>query len=244
MLIAPLYHKVGNGKYANSLETFEAHFAYIAARYPTVLPGDPLPKGISVCLTFDDAFFDFYHLIFPLLKKYALKALLAVPTAYIPETTSLSPHKRLEKAATFPDKAPPIPSPAFCTWEELQTLTKSPLIQIASHSLHHRPLTSKHIDLENELLLSKQILEEKLQTPITTFVYPFGLFTPKAHTLAKQHYTHIFRIGNAHNISWSNTNQLLYRINADALPHPHFPFRLGAQLKHTTSFLLNTLRKR
>lgn len=244
MLIAPLYHKIGSGKYANSLETLEQHFAYIAAHFPTVLPGENLPKGTSVCLTFDDAFFDFYYLIFPLLKKYSLKALLAVPTAYIPENTDLPPQKRLEKVATFSDKAPPIPSPAFCTWKELRILSQSPLVQIASHSLHHRPLTSKHIDLENELFLSKKLLEERLSTPISSFVYPFGLFSQKAQTLAKKHYKYIFRIGNAHNISWKNTNQLLYRINADDLLSPHFPFAVLSRWKHATRFFLNTARGR
>lgn len=244
MLIAPLYHKIGNGKYANSLETLEKHFDYIASKFPTVLPGEPLPKGTSVCLTFDDAFFDFYHLIFPLLQKYSLKALLAVPTAYIPESTDLTPDKRLEKVTACPDKAPPIPSPAFCTWEELRTLSQSPLIQIASHSVHHRPLTSKHVNVHNELLHSKQVLEEKLQTPITSFVYPFGLFTSKAHAIAKQHYSQVFRIGNAHNLSWRNANHLLYRINADELPHIRFPFNLSARCSHTARLFLNTMRGR
>ena len=244
MLIAPLYHKIGSGKYANSLETLEQHFAYIAAHFPTIHPGEKLPKGTSVCLTFDDAFFDFYHLVFPLLQKYNLKALLAVPTAYIPENTDLSPQKRLEKVVTFPNKAPPIPSSAFCTWRELQILSKSSLIKIASHSLHHRPLTSQHTDIENEIFHSKKILEEKLSSPISSFVYPFGLFSQKAHSLAKKHYKYIFRIGNAHNISWKNTNQLLYRINADELPTTRFPFGPLSRCKHAARFLLNTVRKR
>jgi peptidoglycan/xylan/chitin deacetylase (PgdA/CDA1 family) len=244
MLIAPLYHKIGNGKYANSLKKLEQHLAYVAVHFPTVLPGNLLPKGTSVCLTFDDAFFDFYHLIFPLLQKYSLKALLAVPTAYIPESTDLPSQKRLKKVATFPDKAPPIPSPAFCTWKELRVLSQSPLIQIASHSLHHSPLTSKHVDLESELFLSKKLLEKKLSIPITSFVYPFGLFNQKTQVLAKKHYKYIFRIGNAQNISWENTNQLLYRINADELLSPDFPFGILSRWKHTARFFLNTVRKR
>ena len=38
MLLALLYHKTGNGKYANSLNTLDEHFRWIASRYPTVLP--------------------------------------------------------------------------------------------------------------------------------------------------------------------------------------------------------------
>ncbi|MCB1115901.1 MAG: polysaccharide deacetylase family protein [Chlamydiia bacterium] len=244
MLIALLYHKINAGKYSNSLEMLDAHLQFIASRMQTVHPGEKLPKGLSVCLTFDDAFFDFYHLIFPMLKKYNLKALLAVPTAYIPDQTSLTPLERLEKIKTFPDKAPPVPSPAFCTWPELKELAKSPLIHIASHSVHHRPLTSPHIDKEYELTASKKLLEEKLQLSITSFVYPFGRFNRKAHALAKKHYSHIFRIGNALNLSWKNTNSLLYRINGDALPSPRYPFALKSHLKHGVQFAFNTIRKK
>lgn len=242
MLLALLYHKIGNIKYGNSLEMLGEHFLEIAKRYPTTLPGEGLYKGINVCLTFDDAFFDFYHQIFPLLKKYNLKALLAVPTAYIPDKTPLSPLERLEKVRTFSDKPPPIPSPAFCTWSELKKLSQSPLIQIASHSVHHRPLTSTRIDPENELLTSKTVLEERLGVPITSFVYPYGQINKDVHALAKKYYSHIFRIGNAFNRNWYNTNSLLYRVNADQLPHPRAPFRPLAHLKHGASYLLNITR--
>lgn len=242
MLLALLYHKIGNTKYGNSIEMLEAHFQEIAKRYTTVLPGESLPKGLSVCLTFDDAFFDFYHLIFPLLKKYHLKALLAVPTAFIPEKTTLSPMERLEKIRTFSDHAPPIPSPAFCTWSELKELSLSPLIQIASHSIHHCSFTSSRIDPEHEYLTSKKTLEDKLGISITSFVYPYGKMDKEAHALAKKHYEHIFRIGNAVNKNWQNTNGLLYRVNGDQLPHPRAPFRPLARMKYSARYLLNTLR--
>ncbi|MCB1116815.1 MAG: polysaccharide deacetylase family protein, partial [Chlamydiia bacterium] len=170
------------------------------------------------------------------------KALLAVPTAFIPDKTTLSPMERLEKIRTFSDHAPPIPSPAFCTWSELKELSLLPLIQIASHSIHHRPLTAPRIDPEHEYLESKKMLEAKLGIPITSFVYPYGKMNPSAHDLAKKHYLHIFRIGNALNKNWHNTNSLLYRVNADQLPHPRTPFRPLAHLKHHTRYLLNTVR--
>lgn len=242
MLTALLYHKIGLSKYGNSLEMLEEHFLEIAKRYPTTLPGGPLYKGMNVCITFDDAFFDFYHHVFPLLQKYNLKALLAVPTAYIPEKTTLSPLERLEKIHILPDKPPPIPSPAFCTWNELKELSLSPLIQIASHSVHHRPLTAPSIDPEYELLASKTELEEKLGIPITTFVYPFGLMNKQVHTLAKKHYSYIFRIGNALNRTWYNTNSLLYRMSGDALLSPKAPFTPLAHFHHAARYLFNTMR--
>ena len=245
MLLALLYHKIGNGKYANPLPILESHFQWIAKNYPTVLPGEKLSSGLNVCLTFDDAFFDFYHFIYPLLKKYGLKALLSVPTAYILESTTLSSKERFKKIPSFSDKISPIiPSPAFCTWEELKELNNLPLIQIASHSMHHYPLTSTQIDPEKELISSKQILELKLQTPIQTFVYPYGLFNPKVHSFAQKHYPYIMRIGNALNRSWINSHGLFYRINADQLPHPKYPFSFPHHLKHFARLFLNTLRKK
>ena len=243
MLLALLYHKIGSSKYANPLPIFEAHLQWIADHYPTMLPGEPLSSGLSVCLTFDDAYFDFYHCIFPLLKKYKLKALLAVPTGYILDSTSLASTKRLKILPSFADQSPPIPSPAFCTWKELKILNESPLIQIASHSVHHCPLTHSQCHLENELIVSKETLESKLNTSIHTFVYPFGLFNAEVHAHAKQHYFYIMRIGNALNRSWTNSNGLFYRVNADQLSTPQAPFSWGNSIKYSARFLMNTLRK-
>ena len=243
MLLALLYHKIGKGKYANPLTILESHFKWIAENYSTVLPGEKLSSGLSVCLTFDDAFFDFYHLVFPLLQKYQLKAVLSIPTAYILDSTSLSSEQRLKEIQTA-NMDSPLPSPAFCTWEELKTLSQSTHVQLASHSVHHKPLLSSQENVEEELTHSKQTLESKLNLPITTFVYPFGKFDSITHTLTKKHYSHIMRIGNALNTSWTNTQSLLYRINGDQLPHPRYPFSLPLHLKHSAKYILNTLRKK
>ncbi|MCB1084721.1 MAG: polysaccharide deacetylase family protein [Chlamydiia bacterium] len=220
----------------------DKHFEWIASCFSTVLPGEKLSGGPKVCLTFDDATCDFYHLIFPLLEKYRLKALLAVPTAFIPKKVALTPEERLKKVKELPSKIPPIPNPAFCSWEELRILAGSPLIQIASHSLHHRPLTSQHVNPAHELTLSKEILEEELNGPINTFVYPYGQWNRKVHTLAKQSYQYIFRIGNAHNISWNQN--LLYRVSGDALISPTSPFDLRQRIQPTIRYFLNTLLKK
>ena len=238
MLIALLYHHaLGHKKGSNALKRLEEHFRYIATHYNVLLPGEPLPKGVSLCLTFDDAFFDFYHLIFPLLEKYQLKAVLAVPTAYIEEKTALSPSERLSMISTFSFKGPKTPSASFCTWEELQALSKSPLIEIASHSHFHASSLSA-----DELLLSKSLLEKNLQTPVNTLIYPYGSFSYKRHKQAKQLYRYIFRIGNALNFSWKNTNHLLYRIHGDRLSAPEAPFHWKERLKQGVSFVWNTLR--
>ncbi|WP_420420658.1 polysaccharide deacetylase family protein [Simkania sp.] len=244
MLLSLLYHRVGKGKYANPLSFFEEHFSWIQENYKTVHPGDPLGKEDALCLTFDDATFDFYHYIFPLLKSSKLKAVLSVPVAYIPDQTTLSPEKRLEKIETLQSDPPPIPSPAYCTWDELREMHDSGLVHIASHSVNHAPLTAETVDPEHELCSSKSLLEDKLNTQITTFVYPYGKFNTQVHALAKKHYSYIMRIGNAINFNWQNRNQLIYRINADAQTTAKAPFHPSKQIKYLFRYLLNTLRKK
>lgn len=247
MLLSLLYHRVGSGKYSNPLPFFKEHFRWIQERYRAVLPGDALPEKNAICLTFDDAYYDFYHHVFPLLKKHNLKAVLAVPVGFIPEEVTLSSEKRLEEIITLPaapDAPDAVPSPAHCTWDELREMHRSGIVHIASHSVNHVPLTAENVDPEFELLSSKIRLEKELGVPITTFAYPFGKFDERVHALAKEHYAYIMRIGNAVNFSWENTNQLIYRINADGLPRPNAPFHPLRKFQYLTRYFINTLRKK
>ncbi len=246
MMLAFLYHRVGPGKYANPPEMLESHFAHLAAHYPIVLPGEPLaPLNLNICLTFDDATYDFYHYAYPLLKKYNLRALLAVPAAYILEDTTLNPNLRLSipysaamKGDTFQTHAP------FCTWAELNEMVQSGHVAIASHSLTHCHLLTPNLDVHREIAGSKALLEEKLNTPVTTFVYPLGKFNKPIHKLVKNHYPFAMRIGNAWNRNWQNTNGIIYRVISDNLASTTQHLKLKRFLAFTWFHLLNTLRGR
>ena len=244
MLLTLLFHRVGKGKYCNSLTLFEELFEWLSKKTTTVVPGDPLSLKGEVCLTFDDATFDFYHFIFPLLQKWKLKAILAVPVSFILDTTSLGYEERLKAIQDLPKNIPLSPSPAFCTFDELREMHDSKLVHIASHSMSHIPLTSSTIDPLWELKESKKILENKLNCKISTFVYPYGIFTNKIHDLARKSYTYLMRIGNASNFSWQNTNYLHYRINADALSNCKSPFCFQKRIYYFCCFILNSIRKK
>ncbi|MDP3023199.1 MAG: polysaccharide deacetylase family protein [Sulfuricurvum sp.] len=220
MLTVVMYHHVNSDDLplSNSDVMMKAHLELISERYTTIFPGEPITSS-SICLTFDDAYYDFYYYVFPLLKKYNLKALLAVPSAFILENTDIDPVKRLslqhqdiyENYQTF---AP------FCTYAELREMVQSGHVEIASHSMNHVNLTQEGVDLEKEIFGSKVMLEDKLGCRIDSFVLPFGKYNDAAVSLAQEHYSYVFRIGNALNPSWDGIGGLIYRIKGDGLKRP------------------------
>lgn len=224
MISVIMYHHINSDDLplSNSFAMMEAHLSLIARRYTTVFPGENVPNGI--CLTFDDGYFDFYHYVFPLLQKYDLKALLAVPTAYIVESTTLSAHQRLSltHAQIYENALTHAP---FCTYKELREMVNSGYVRIASHSMNHLNLTDEGIDLEEELITSKALLEQKLGVKIDSFVLPYGKYNASVITLAKRYYPYVFRIGNALNPSWEGIGGMIYRIKGDALISPDALFR-------------------
>ena len=226
MLAALMYHRAGTGKHSNDPTLLEKHLGHIKEHYNVVLPGDPLkPKKLSVCLTFDDATFDFYHIVFPLLQKFQLRALLAVPVDYILEKTTLPPELRLSVPYTlamqegFYQKNAP-----FCTFEELNDMVTSGHVEVASHSRSHPNMTYPHLDLKHEVVESKQILEDNLPQVISSFVYPFGKVNAHVHQYVNQHYPYSFRIGSGLNFSWVSSKKPLMRLPCDHLTDTNAPF--------------------
>lgn len=246
MLLTFLYHHIGFGKYSNSINLLEENLAYLSKKYNIVLPKDKIDFfKLNICLTFDDAFFDFYHFVFPILKKLKIKALLAVPVKFILDDTNIDQNIRLSvsykeafEKEIYLKKAP------FCTWNELKEMSDSKLVQIASHSYNHQNLIDKNIDLDLEIIQSKKILEEKLQTKINTFVYPFGKFNKEIHNKVKKNYKFIMRIGSSFNLTWQNMNHMTYRIISDNLQMKDENLKFFKFANYLWNFLSNTIRKR
>lgn len=231
MLNVVMYHHINSDDLplSNTDDMMEAHLRLISERYTSVFPGQEAPNPI--CLTFDDAYYDFYHYVVPLLKKYDLKALLAVPSAYILDETDVEPAKRLSlkhreiyEGENWRTHAP------FCTYAELREMIASGHVAVASHSMNHVNLSDEGIDLEQEIVGSKIVLEEKLGFRVNSFVLPYGKYNAATVALAREHYPYVFRIGNALNPSWEGIGGLIYRIKGDGLKTPDELFKPLKQL--------------
>lgn len=244
-LLVLMYHKIFEPTSPDFITKFEQHLGYLTQNFNVVWPGDKLhAHQLNVCLTFDDAYYDFYSHIFPLLQKYRAKAILAVPTKYILDSTEVAAHTRL--AVPYPtgmDNNLYQSHVPFCTWEELRIMANSPHVKLASHSHSHihlaRELHSMQ-DFEREIVLSKHTIEHKTQSPVQSFVYPYGNFSRVLDKKIQAIYPHTFRIGSALNHSWKRA--LLYRV--DATPfwlENHFLNR--AELKrYTKQYYWNRVR--
>ena len=216
MLIILLYHRAFASRYGNSPQVLRKHFQYLKDNYPIAGPSSPLvPHKINIGLSFDDATFDFYYEVYPLLKEFNLQALLAVPAAYIEKEHWQSPKERLSSIVEFSSKVSPS-SHSFCSFKELKEMQLSSHVVIASHGMHHIDLTQKNCNLKFELEKSKEILEKNLNTPIETFVFPYGRYNRQVLSEVKKVYKTALRIGTGLNFSWNES--LLLRINADQTP--------------------------
>ncbi|MEW6552123.1 MAG: polysaccharide deacetylase family protein [Campylobacterota bacterium] len=217
MLISIMYHHVNSDRCSNDLSIFEEHLQYIKSKFTSIFPGENI-TGNCVCLTFDDAYVDFYYLIYPLLKKYGLKALLAVPSKYILDSCDEISETRM--GFEHNDLFANYEKGTFCTFKELKEMVDSGLVRIGSHSHTHIDLTADGVDLDIELRFSKEILEQKLGVEVDSFVFPFGKYNQEILQQAKKYYKYSFRIGNAIHNDFNGINGVIYRVDGDGLKTP------------------------
>lgn len=240
-LLVLMYHRASAGRHGNSPDMLEAHLAHIAHTYPTVMPGDPIaPGAINVCLSFDDGYFDFYSTVFPLLERYGLQALLAVPPRVILDHVEARAGDRMkiESAEAFanPNEG------GFCTWNELAEMVLSGHVTIAAHGFNHTRLDGADANLGLEIEAPQRYIRRRLAQPITSFVFPFGRFSVAALHYAKRQYQHVFRIGGALNRDWNG--RVLYRVDADGMETPWSLFAPGRILQYRARYFWNQLRAR
>jgi len=214
-LISMMYHHVDSDRCSNQLALFKGHIAYISNHFESVFPTfEPLPKN-AICLVFDDGYYDFYRYIYPVLKQYRVKALLAVIPKFILDDTDKSDEVRLRYEHNELFSA--YKNATFCTYRELKEMQESGLVKIVSHSYSHKNLLDHGVDVCNELSRSKQILEEKLGIDVETFVFPYGKYDQKILDETLKHYRYVFRIGNGVNRDFHGVNGVIYRIDGDDL---------------------------
>jgi len=129
----------------------------------------------AIAVTFDDGYRDNYENAYPILKKYHIPATVFLTTGFI--GTGEIP--RWDKEYYTADKA------LMLSWEQVREMSDDG-ISFGAHTLTHPFLTRiPRKQAQREIRLSRDIIEQHIGRPVTTFAYPSGNFDSEIKELVK-----------------------------------------------------------
>jgi peptidoglycan/xylan/chitin deacetylase (PgdA/CDA1 family) len=136
---------------------------HLDAVYEYLLQGASLPAK-PVVITFDDGYRDNMLNAYPILKKYWMCFTIFLATDYIGSSNRWNASEGVVQRVIL-------------TWEEANDLAKDPLVSLQAHTCSHPRLTKIPMNrVREELIKSKQIIEDRLGRPCNHFAYPYGDF--------------------------------------------------------------------
>ena len=131
----------------------------------------PLPAK-PIVLTFDDGLADFFTEALPILTRYSFPATLYIATAFVNGTCGWL--RREEESQR-----------AMLTWGQIAQLYACG-IECGAHSHTHPQLDMLSPTLAcEELVTSKDRIEQQLGSAVTSFAYPYGYYTATTQRLAR-----------------------------------------------------------
>ena len=147
-----------------------------------------------IILTFDDGYEDNYTIMLPILEAHGMKATMYMVTNNI----------------GLPD---------YLSWEQLKEMQDRG-VEIGSHTANHQPLAGMTKAEQNEeLKLSKLILEWNGIHTVFSFSYPNGSYDADLPEMLRQNNYLSAVTGDAGLNTFQTNSYLMQRVN---IPHPRF----------------------
>ena len=162
-----LYHQVNPISSNVNPEIFEEHLKIIK-RYnmETITISEYYNKNInknSILLTFDDGYYDNFKYVFPLLKKYNMKATIFLNTLYIMDKRENEPEIKdnntvnLEAIKKYIENGKATIN-QYISWEEIKEMYNSGLIDFQAHS-------HKHMAMFKDIKIEGLTKKDKMEAP-------------------------------------------------------------------------------
>lgn len=140
-----LYHQV-NDKSNIDAKLFEEHLKILKEKKMNTITlteygNGNLPKN-PFLITLDDGYYDNYKIVFPLLKKYNMKATIFLNTLYIAPSWDKEEEILINSQANFLAmekylKTNDATTRQYMSWEEIKEMYKSGLVDFQAHSHKH-----------------------------------------------------------------------------------------------------------
>ena len=147
------------------------NFRTITFKELSTLNKEDRKKNKYVILTFDDGYKDNYDLVFPLLKKYNMKAVIYMVS-----------HEKYNKWDIENGEK----KFELMSLEQMLEMHKSNLVEFGGHTLHHVKLnTLTEEEQRYEILENKKYLENILGEKLYSFAYPYGIFNQISKKVVK-----------------------------------------------------------
>jgi len=179
-----MYHSVDNNEeYFNvTPEEFKKQMVFLKEHNYNVIKLSDLTglfeqkkiKSNTVVITFDDGYQDNFLNAFPILKELNLPATIFVPTSLINSELTTSTGKSYK----------------IVNEHELKEMADNGLIELGSHCNRHVKLTTlTEAEIEQELSVSKNILEKLLGKKVGLIAYPWGRYNSAVLKIASRYYS-------------------------------------------------------
>ena len=205
---------------------FRAHLRYLSSGGWEVITADTFLGALStpenlpehaVLLTFDDAYKSLLGSASRCLREFNYPAVVFAPTDFVGRSNEFDlPYGQ--------------PEEAICSWDDLREL-RDRGFSIQSHGMRHESFESLNPDRqEQELRLSKSIIEAEIGKSVQLFAYPFGRVPSDRHALSERlerlGYRAAFRFGGGFATIPAADGHFLPRV--DMYPNDDLASKLGS----------------